>query len=207
LGAGAALFSWAQDSEKSRFMEATTRETLQRFLRNHQPVDALEKEHLGAMVEHAARLEKPWSRDQATAHFTASALVVNEEGTQVCLVHHAKLQRWLQPGGHIDSETEPVEAASLREAREETGLDVVLHPSAPRPFDVDVHTIPARKTEPQHEHLDVRFLVVARNPEALTHDPSESLGARWFSWDEAIQQADDASLRRLMAKARSFLGR
>src|SRR4051812_47016733 len=105
--------------KKASPMDLSARQTLQHFLRSHQPSDALEQKHLGAMIEHAARLENPWSRHQATAHFTASALVVNADGTQVCLVHHAKLQRWLQPGGHIDSDTESLDAASLREAREE----------------------------------------------------------------------------------------
>ena len=36
------------------------------------------------------------------AHFTASALVVDEAGARVCLVAHAKLGRLLQPGGHVE---------------------------------------------------------------------------------------------------------
>jgi 8-oxo-dGTP pyrophosphatase MutT (NUDIX family) len=91
---------------------------------------------------------------------------------------------------------------ALREAAEETGCRVVLHPSAPRPLDVDVHVIPARKTDAEHAHLDVRFLVVAENPEALAHDPAESFGARWLPWDEALAAADEPALRRLLEKAR-----
>ena len=89
---------------------------------------------------------------------------------------------------------------ALREAREETGCDVQL--LAPAPLDVDVHTIPARKTEPEHEHLDVRYLVVANNPDALKHDPNESHGAQWLSWDDALARADEPALKRLLTKAR-----
>jgi 8-oxo-dGTP pyrophosphatase MutT (NUDIX family) len=133
-------------------------------------------------------------------------VVVTPDGTKVCLVMHAKLQRWLQPGGHADvADGGSMEATALREAREETGCEVMLHATAPRPIDVDVHVIPARKTEPEHRHLDVRYLVVAKNPEALAHDPNESEGAQWLSWDEAIARADEAPLRRMLGKARALV--
>ena len=100
-----------------------------------------------------------------------------------------------------------MEATALREAREETGCEVSLHPNAPRPLDVDVHVIPARKLEPEHRHLDVRYLVVAANPEALAHDPNESTGAQWLTWEDALARADEAPLRRMLEKARAQLQR
>src|SRR5438132_8205968 len=110
------------------------------------------------MRDYARMLERPFSRSQAVAHFTGSAVVTDPGGERVCLVHHAKLNRWLQPGGHADdSDAGSLEATALREAGEETGLSVVLHPTAPRPLDLDVHRIPERKGEPAHHHLDVRY--------------------------------------------------
>src|SRR5919106_547396 len=83
-------------------------------------------------------------------------------GDRVLLLHHRKLGRWLQPGGHADPGESSGETVALREAREETGLaGLNLHPQAPRPFDVDVHDIPARGGEAAHQHLDLRYLVVA----------------------------------------------
>ena len=135
-------------------------------------------------------------------HFTGSAVVVNPTGTLVCLILHAKLGRWLQPGGHADpADGGDLGATALREAHEETGLDVSLHPNAPRPLDVDAHVIPARKDEPEHRHLDVRFLVVASNPEALSRDPAETHGAQWLTWEDATSRADEPPLRRLLSKA------
>ena len=66
----------------------------------------------------------------------------------------------------------------------------------------DIHRIPARKDEPEHLHLDVRYLVIAEDPEALAHDPNESFGAQWLGWAEALQRADEPPLRRLLEKAR-----
>lgn len=169
----------------------------------HRGEDDQERTDLERMRADALRLERPFSREQPEAHFTGSAVVVDPGGGRVCLVHHGKLNRWLQPGGHADpADGGAMEETALREAREETGLAVRLHPDAPRPLDVDAHRIPARKAEPEHVHLDVRFLVVAENPEALAHDPNESHGARWLGWEEALALADEPALRRLLQKAR-----
>ena len=171
-------------------------------LSKHQAEDEKERADLAKMWAHALGLKQPFSRAQLEAHFTGSAVVVDPAGERICLLHHAKLHRWLQPGGHADETDGVMEETALREAREETGLRVSLHPTAPRPLDVDVHTIPARKTEPEHQHLDVRYLVVAEDPEALAHDPDESFGAQWLTWDEALLRVDDDALKRLLRKAR-----
>jgi 8-oxo-dGTP pyrophosphatase MutT (NUDIX family) len=94
-----------------------------------------------------------------------------------------------------------MEATALREAWEETGLVVRLHPSAPRPLEVDAHRIPARKDEPEHWHLDVRYLVVAEGSSALRKDETESLNVRWFTFEEALALADEPALKRLLLKA------
>lgn len=174
------------------------------LLSRHVPADAKEREDLGRMRAFAAELPSPFSRSQATAHFTGSAVVVDPAGERLVLIHHGKLKRWLQPGGHADEvDGGLMETTALREAREETGCRVRLHPTALRPLDVDVHRIPARKDEPEHLHLDVRYLIVAEDPEALAHDPNESFGAQWLSWAEALERADEPPLRRLLEKART----
>ena len=179
--------------------------TLAELLTAHHPSDEKETADLRAMCGFAVSLSAPFSRDGQPAHFTGSAVVVTPDGAKVCLVLHAKLKRWLQPGGHADpADFGSMEATALREAREETGCEVSLHARAPRPLDVDVHVIPARKTEPEHRHLDVRYLVVAANPRALAHDPNESHGAQWLTWEEALDRADEAPLRRMLEKARAL---
>ncbi len=177
-------------------------------LPGHLGTDGKERADLAAMCVYAATLTAPFSRDQQPAHFTGSALVIDPAGQRVCLVLHGKLKRWLQPGGHAEpADGGNLAVTALREAREETGLDVALHPEAPRPFDVDAHAIPARGVEPRHTHLDVRYLVVAANPEGLKHDPAESSGAKWLSWDDALELADEPALRRLLIKARAACSR
>jgi 8-oxo-dGTP pyrophosphatase MutT (NUDIX family) len=104
----------------------------------------------------------------------------------------------LQPGGHIEpDDVSPVEAAR-REVLEETGLDARI---APRLFDVDIHDIPARKSDPRHRHFDLRFLAVVD----AAHPPSgaEGLEARWLSHDDAARLTTDDSVRRMLARARN----
>jgi 8-oxo-dGTP pyrophosphatase MutT (NUDIX family) len=139
-------------------------------------------------------------------HVTGSALVLSADGRRTLLVHHRKLRRWLQPGGHADGEAD-VARVALREAREETGLDLWFleadaEAGAPLPIDLDVHAIPARPGEPAHEHHDVRFLVVALGDATPVASP-ESSDVRWFDLDELGSLDLDASLVRLIGKARA----
>jgi 8-oxo-dGTP pyrophosphatase MutT (NUDIX family) len=169
------------------------------------PADDKERADLALMKAQRGLLPAPLSRGQPSAHFTGSAVV--SDGTRVALVHHRKLGRWLQPGGHAeDADGDDLLATALREAAEETGCPVAPHPTAPRPLDVDVHPIPSRGTEPAHLHLDVRFLVLTDRPGALGGDAAESSEVRWFEFDEAIHRAGTSEMRRLLSKARAALG-
>ena len=168
------------------------------------PSDDKEKADLALLRRYAVELDSPLSSQQPGAHFTGSALVT--DGTRVALVFHRKLGRWLQPGGHAEAEDGgDLCRTALREAEEETGLAVRLHPSAPRPLDVDVHQIPGRPDMAAHLHLDVRFLTLADASAPLIRQASEVSDVRWFAFEEAKAQTDDASLRRLLDKARQFL--
>jgi 8-oxo-dGTP pyrophosphatase MutT (NUDIX family) len=158
------------------------------ILRVYVASDEREESDRCAMLRLAEELEEPTSRLQPRAHFTASAFVVDEPGVRVCLVAHAKLGRLLQPGGHIEPTDLSLEAAALREAIEETALELDFHPTAPRPFDLDIHRIPERPGEPAHLHLDVRYLLVGRG------EPCD--GAAWY----ALGEAGDGSVARLCAK-------
>jgi 8-oxo-dGTP pyrophosphatase MutT (NUDIX family) len=162
--------------------------TIAELLRDYVAADEREEADRCAMLRLAEELEQPTSRDQPRAHFTASAYVVDEEGERTCLVAHVKLGRLLQPGGHVEPDDLTLESAALREAREETGLELEPHPTAPRPFDLDIHEIPERPGEPAHFHLDVRYLLVGRG------EPCE--GAAWH----AVGETGDGSVDRLAAK-------
>ena len=164
------LANWVPPSEEL----ARTRDRMLAFIDDH-PRDA----HLRSCLE---------------GHLTASAIVLDATGTRVLLTHHRKLGRWLQLGGHCDGDADLARVA-LREATEESGIAGLS--IDPVPIDVDIHVIPARKHEPEHLHLDTRFLV--RAPEGARERASdESLEVRWFDLREARTIETDDSVRRLM---------
>lgn len=126
-------------------------------------------------------------------HLTGSALVVHDDRERVLVMLHAKLGRWLQPGGHADGEGH-LGAVALREAAEETGIEG-LRLAVPA-IDCDVHVIPARPGEPEHLHLDVRFVVLAP-PDAVVVGNEESHQLRWVDLETLEDLVGDDSLRRL----------
>jgi 8-oxo-dGTP pyrophosphatase MutT (NUDIX family) len=172
-------------------------------LRRHRPADEEEARARDRILEFVLRHEHPFDRGIAEGHLTGSAITVSADGARALLLHHRKLDRWLQPGGHGDPGETTGEEVALREAREESGLGGLrLHPAAPRPLDVDVHDIPARGNEPAHEHLDLRYLVVAPHDSAIAPDLAELHEIRWVPWDEVDSLGPDHGLRRALAKAR-----
>lgn len=170
-------------------------------IRRHRPADDAEADSRAKIL---GFLETPgdlFDRKRfAPGHLTGSAFILDAGRENLLLVHHAKLDRWLQPGGHGEpGETDPFTVAA-REAREETGIEgLALHPAHPGPFDLDVHTIPARKDEPAHRHLDIRYLFVA--PAGACPAASVELkGISWRPLGELALPTTDASVRRAALK-------
>lgn len=162
------------------------------------PRDEKEFQDLARMKRFARELEMPFSRDQLPAHFTASALVLDPANDRVCLIFHAKAKGWFQPGGHVEVEDEgAIFRTALREASEETGLRLKPHPRLPGIIHVDIHRAPPGGAA--HEHLDVRFALIAENPDALRHDPAEAHGAAWVTPQDIRDLPVYESVRRLLA--------
>lgn len=145
----------------------------------------------------------PFERSCLKGHFTASCLLVNPKTKQFVLTHHRKLGLWLQLGGHADGMENLAEVA-LKEAEEESGLKKLsfsrslMSEGNPLPVDFDIHVIPASKKDPEHLHLDVRFIVEAEDCALKISD--ESLDLKWFTAEEAGEVSDEESLLRLIKK-------
>ena len=173
------------------------RNKLQQQLSEHEPIDKVEEKHLSDMRLLLMNSDPVFDRTHfAPGHFTGSAWVLSPDGEQALLMHHRKLDLWLQVGGHADGNPD-LSAVALREAVEETGIDT-LQLVLEQTFDVDVHAIPARKDEPQHNHYDVRYLL--QSPVWELSPNHESLDLDWFSPDEIMDMTDNQSIHRMVQK-------
>lgn len=136
-------------------------------------------------------------RERLEGHFTASSWLVSADGRRALLTHHRKLDRWLQPGGHADGDTDLARVA-LAEATEESGLSGLRVEGGI--FDLDRHWIPERKGVPGHWHHDVRYVVRAGKDEAFVVG-EESHDLAWLDVEAiAADETMDPSLRRMARK-------
>jgi 8-oxo-dGTP pyrophosphatase MutT (NUDIX family) len=139
-------------------------------------------------------------RDHLPGHITGSAWIVNQDFTKVLLIEHAKLKRWLQPGGHADGEQNVINVA-LREAEEETGVKN-LRLLSDAIFDLDIHPIPERKDFAAHDHYDVRYIFQADEKEELIIS-DESTGLKWVLLDD-IEELTNSNVSMLRMKAKTI---
>lgn len=142
-----------------------------------------------------------FARSNMAGHITASGIVLNADLTKILLIHHAGLDRWLQPGGHVEAADPSIWDAAAREVLEETGVAV----RDPILFDIDSHAIAAneRKGEGAHVHHDLAFLAFAKG-EALKPQLTEVHAARWISLNE-LAVIESQRMRRLAKKLRPLM--
>jgi 8-oxo-dGTP pyrophosphatase MutT (NUDIX family) len=169
----------------------------------YRPATEGERESLARIEELLRRAPDPFTRER-TDHITGSAVVARPDGSAFLMVYHRRLQRWLQPGGHVEPGDESVLATSLREAREETGVTALEIANGGRILDLDVHPIPATPKRPAHVHHDLRYLLTTRGA-ATVAEPLEIEKVGWFSMEEALASGADESLARALRKARQIL--
>ena len=156
-----------------------------------------ESHAVARFIEFLAGNPNAFERSLQTGHITGSAWLVDATGHHVLLTHHKKLNKWIQLGGHADGDGD-VLAVAMREAREESGLRSI-EPVSLQIFDVDVHQIPARPTEPKHLHWDVRYALRSTD----TEPPSlsdESHKLRWVEIAELNRITQEESMLRMAAK-------
>ncbi len=169
---------------------------LQKLLQAYQP-SAEEVEYKRKMLDFLQTYPDCCERSLQIGHFTASAFLLNKQGTHALLMHHAKLNIWVQPGGHADGKTDLL-AVALNEAQEESGI-LHITPLLTSIFDIDIHDIPPYKHEPAHQHYDVRFILKVMSDEFVVQN-HEAHDLQWFSESIARLPTQQRSVVRLFEK-------
>ena len=138
-----------------------------------------------------------FERSLEIGHITASAFIVDKKNEKILLLHHKKLNKWLQPGGHCDGEENVLKVAK-KEVFEETGL--IVNSLENNIFDLDIHTIPTNKSISQHEHFDIRFIFeVDSTSQIIKNEESNQLS--WVSAKELEDYTNENSILRMRRKA------
>ena len=140
---------------------------------------------------------------------TASGCLIHQH--KVMLIKHKKVKFWLCPGGHIEDNELPHQAAE-REFWEETGIKVKAKPfglmeslgdtqQLPSPFSTNLHWVcrenfERRIKDPRHyqlvsewskgceKHLNFMYLVEAVGSLDFKENVEETDGIAWFREDE-----------------------
>ncbi|WP_041258405.1 NUDIX hydrolase [Fibrella aestuarina] len=188
------------------------RQPLLQLLRQHVPADANEAAMTAQTIAFVEANPACFERSLQTGHVTGSAWILSPdpsttnvpEEPKALLIHHRKLDRWFQPGGHADGNPD-VQAVARQEAEEETGL-TNLRLASPQIFDVDIHPIPARNEGtadaiPAHLHYDIRFQYFS-NDQILLGENREVKNTQWVTLDEAERLSDSESISRMVRKSR-----
>ena len=157
-------------------------------IENYRPYNEQEKRDKGLILDCLRAFEDVFTRENALAHMTASAWVVNERFDRVLMAYHNLYDSWSWLGGHADGD-EDLLAVALKEVREESGVKNV-RPASEDIFSLEVLTVDGHmkreKYVSSHLHLNVTYLLIADDTNVLTVKPDENSGvngsrprARW----------------------------
>ena len=175
---------------------------LRQLIQDYIPACEQEREDRRMMLNYLDAHPDVLYRSDETAHFSASAWVVNPSRTKVLMLYHNIYNSWSWPGGHADGE-EDLLSVALREVREETGLKDV-RPVSDAVYSLEILTVNAhfkrgRYVVP-HLHLNLTYLLEADDAQALHIKPDENSGLKWFSPEEAVAACTEPDMRIVYSK-------
>ncbi|PIY11446.1 MAG: NUDIX hydrolase [Flexibacter sp. CG_4_10_14_3_um_filter_32_15] len=181
------------------------------LLNNYQTSFDEEIEFQKRMIDFLTQHDDFALRSNLTGQLTGSAWVINKEHTKALLIHHKKLNKWLQIGGHIEDSDQTIEETVFREVKEESGLKTLklLSSNSNLIYDIDIHTIPQKKEVAEHLHFDIRLIIEADENETLIPQNEEILDIKWYDLHQVQNLAEstisiDQSMKRMVDKMKNL---
>lgn len=163
-------------------------EEIAKEIEAYRPFNEQEERDRAVLLKLLAGPEDLFTRENLTAHMTASAWVVNEGRDKVLMAYHNIYNSWSWLGGHADGERDLL-AVALREVEEESGTAHV-RPLSRDIFSLEILTVDGHEKRgeyvPSHLHLNVTYLLEAQEGDSLSMKPDENSGVGWFGLDEAV---------------------
>ena len=179
------------------------RDILLEILNKYKSVYIDEVETCNKFISFVEDNPRCFENDLESGHVTGSSLVVDENIEFTLLTHHAKINKWLQFGGHSDGSSDVIQTG-FREAQEESGLTKLRFiPGHEEVIDIDIHEIPQKGSSPLHYHYDVRIILQADINEPFSIS-SESKDLKWVKLEDVFAYNSQPSFLRLINKAMKF---
>lgn len=170
---------------------------LQQQLEAYVPCNEQEEKDRELMLHLLKTCPDIFTRENRTAHFTASSWLLNKKHDKVLLIYHNIYRSWAWTGGHADGEEDLLSVAK-REAMEETGVQSIREISEGI-YSLEVLTVDGHEKRgayvSSHLHLNVTYLLEADEEEVLKAKPDENSGVKWFSLEEAIKASSEPWMR------------
>lgn len=162
-------------------------------IKKYQPFNEQEEMDKALILNWIETQENAFSRENAVAHMTASAWVVNKERSKVLMIYHNIYNSWSWLGGHADGETDLL-AVAVREVKEEAGITNV-RPVSDEIFSLESLTVDGHVKKglyvSSHLHLNVTYLLEADSEEAVSVKADENSGVAWFAPGEALKKSTE----------------
>lgn len=167
------------------------------LVEQHTAFDEQEQLDVAAVLSFLNKYEDCFSRANLKGQISVSAFVVTEDFEQLVMVHHKKIGKWFQPGGHTEPEDVSVEAAARREVEEETGL-VDIQRVGNGIFDIYVHIIAEHNRVPEHTHYGIRFLFTTKDTKLFINTESNHIA--WVDVQKMHEHNSEAAMFRVQKK-------
>ena len=175
---------------------------LMQELAAYRPWNEQEERDRAELLRRLGSGEELYSRDNASAHITASAWVVSPDRAQVLLAYHNLYDSWAWLGGHADGDRDLL-AAALREVQEESGLAEV-RPVSDRISSLEILTVDGHEKRGRyvssHLHLNITYLLEADPAAPIRPKPDENSRVGWFPLEDAIAASNEPWFRERIYK-------
>lgn len=181
-------------------------------LRAYVPCNRQEESDKEEIIRRLESGENLWTRDNKSAHLTASCWITDSERKHILMCYHKIYDSWSWLGGHADGEHDLLKVA-LKEAQEESGIENV-RPLSEEIYSLEILTVDGHEKRGEyvssHLHLNVTYLLEADMNDRVRAKEDENSGVSWFEKEEAIAMSSEPWFReriyrKLNDKMESFL--